>query len=177
MKGKNLHALHLASKYLDMAVYIPTTLSDVKLRQKIFSTNLPRWVKLGGGRLFKRREWGFSQPTQPQQQMLCLLSTVQHGHQREEAVLPRGEGLREQPNFPRKDTARSRQSRCAIGLLGKEWSWGMREEGSASHSSNCYVHSPLSGMGTRERRQYCPEGKVCASNLTSHVRTLPGVET
>ena len=45
-----------------------------------------------------------------------------------------------------------------------------------SHSSKCYVYSPLSSMGTRERKQYCPEGKVCASNLTSHVRTLPGVD-
>ena len=46
---------------------------------------------------------------------------------------------------------------------------------SASYGSNCYVNSPLSGTGTRERKQYCPEGKVCASNLTSHVRTLPRV--
>ena len=48
------------------------------------------------------------------QKLLCPLSTLRHGHQREEAVLPRGEGLREQPNFPRKDTARSRHSRRAI---------------------------------------------------------------
>ena len=38
------------------------------------------------------------------------------------------------------------------------------------------VYYPVSGTGTREKKQYCPEGKVCASNLTSHVRTLPEVE-
>ena len=45
---------------------------------------------------------------QPQQQVLCLLFTLWHGHHREEAVLPRGEGLREQPNFPHKGTAKSK---------------------------------------------------------------------
>ena len=56
--------------------------------------------------------------SQPQQQLLCPLSTLRHGHQREEAVLPRGEGLREQPNFPRKDTARSRD---IAGVLLANW--------------------------------------------------------
>ena len=63
-----------------------------------------------------------------------------------------------------------------LSVLFKFWRAG-RGVGSASHSIDCYVDSPLSGTDTRERKQYCPEGKVCASNLTSHVRTLPGVET
>ena len=104
--------------------------------------------------------------SQLRQQLLCQLSTLWHGHQREEAVLPRGEGLRKQPNFPRKDTARSRDK------AGVNWS-RLGDGSSASHGSKYYVHSPLSGTGTRERKQYCPEVKVCASNLTSHVRTLP----
>ena len=56
--------------------------------------------------------------SQPQQQLLCPLSTLRHGHQREEAVFPRGEGLREQPNFPRKDTAKSRD---IAGVLLANW--------------------------------------------------------
>ena len=36
------------------------------------------------------------------------MSTLRHGHQREEAVLSREESLHKQPKFPRKDTARSR---------------------------------------------------------------------
>ena len=62
-----------------------------------------------------------------------------------------------------------------MACLVRGGAWGVGC--SASHSSNCYVYYPVSGTGTRERKQYCPEGKVCASNLTSHVRTLPGVET
>ena len=63
--------------------------------------------------------------SQLRQQLLCQLSTLRHGHQGEEAVLPRGEGLREQPNFPRKDTANSRD---IAGVLLANWVRG-REGG------------------------------------------------
>ena len=56
------------------------------------------WVSKGEEAVWVSKGKGLS--SQPQKQLLCPLSYLRHGHQREEAVLPRGEGLREQPIFP-----------------------------------------------------------------------------
>ena len=58
---------------------------------------------------------------------------------------------------------------------GREGGWGWGVKPTTAAIAMLTLHSPA--RAPEKRKQYCPEGKVCASNLTSHLRTLPGVET